>query len=63
MAKDKKVSFRLTTEQYYSLYSIYEKYQLSCINLTFSDFLRNLLLSIACQVENENKAKTEQHII
>lgn len=55
MALDKKVSFRLPTEQYNSLYYLYEKYHLSCINLTFSDFLRNLLLSIAIKYEDENK--------
>lgn len=52
--KTKKISFRLTTEQYYNLYAIYEKY-VDCVpNLTFSDFLRNLLLSMTAKVENEN---------
>ena len=53
--KTKKISFRLTTEQYYQLYAIYEKY-LNCIpNLKFSDFLRNLLLSMTAKVGNENQ--------
>lgn len=42
-------------EQYNSLYYLYEKYHMSCLNLTFSDFLRNLLLSIAIKYEDENK--------
>lgn len=52
--KTKKISFRLTTEQYYNLYAIYEKYVACVPNLTFSDFLRNLLLSMTAKVENEN---------
>ena len=52
--KTKKISFRLTTEQYYQLYAIYEKYHLCVPNLTFSDFLRNLLLSMTAKVGNEN---------
>lgn len=55
--KTKKISFRLTTEQYFNLYAIYEKY-VDCVpNLTFSDFLRNLLLSMTAKVENENQTK------
>lgn len=53
--KTKKISFRLTTEQYYQLYAIYEKYHLCVPNLTFSDFLRNLLLSMTAKVGNENQ--------
>lgn len=53
--KTKKISFRLTTEQYYNLYAIYEKYVACVPNLTFSDFLRNLLLSMTAKVGNENE--------
>lgn len=56
--KTKKISFRLTTEQYYQLYAIYEKY-VDCVpNLTFSDFLRNLLLSMTANVGYENQIKS-----
>lgn len=56
--KTKKISFRLTTDQYYQLYAIYEKY-LNCVpNLTLSDFLRNLLLSMTAKVGNENQTKS-----
>ena len=58
VGKDKKISFRLTTAQYYSLYRIYEKYVESCPNLTFSDFIRNIILSITASVydrQNEDK--------
>lgn len=53
--KTKKISFRISYEHYYSLYSLYEKYQASIPNLTFSDFIRNLLLSLSSSVNNENK--------
>lgn len=53
--KDKKISFRLSTNQYFSLYRIYEKYQQGCPNLTFSDFIRNIILSITEHVENNMK--------
>lgn len=52
--KTKKISFRLSTEQYYNLYAIYEKYHLCVPNLTFSDFLRNLLLSMTAKVACED---------
>ena len=56
--KKKKISFRLTTEQYYQLYAIYLKY-IDCVpNLTFSDFLRNLLLSMTAKVGNENQTES-----
>lgn len=59
-SKDKKISFRLSTEQYYSLYQIYEKYVNSCPNLSFSDFIRNIILSITANVyEKQNEIKKE----
>ena len=59
--KDKKISFRLTTEQYYSTYCIYEKYLINCPNLTFSDFLRNLILSITATVEEKQNEQIKEN--
>lgn len=59
--KDKKISFRLTTEQYYSTYRIYEKYLINCPNLTFSDFLRNLILSITATVEEKQNEQIKEN--
>ena len=62
MGNDKKISFRLPTEQYYSLYRTYEKYQIHVPNLTFSDFIRNILLSLSIKIdENENKTNDIEH--
>ena len=55
MSKDKKVAFRLNTEQYYSIYRIYESYLKYSPTLTFSNFLRNLILSITASVEAQQK--------
>lgn len=60
--KDKRIAFRLSTEQYYSIYRIYENYQKSCPNLTFSDFIRNIILSITANVYEQvekNEVKKE----
>lgn len=60
IGKDKRISFRLTTEQYYSIYRIYEKYLDSCPNLTFSDFIRNIILSITANVyDRQNEVKKD----
>ena len=61
MGKDMKISVRVSTEQYYYLYSIYEKYHSACPNLTFSDFIRNLMLSIIAgtEAQHNNENKTE----
>lgn len=62
MGNDKKISFRLPTEQYNSLYSTYEKYQVHVSNLTFSDFIRNILLSLSINIDkNENKTNDIEH--
>ena len=56
-----KISVRVSSEQYFYLYSIFEKYHSACPNLTFSDFIRNLMLSIVAadlaQKSNENKTE------
>ena len=56
-----KISVRVSSEQYFYLYSIFEKYHCACPNLTFSDFIRNLILSIIAgdlaQKYNENKTE------
>lgn len=62
MGKDKKISFRLYTEQYNSLYRTYEKYQVHVPNLTFSDFIRDILLYLSIKTdENENKTNDLEH--
>lgn len=60
IGKDKRIAFRLTTEQYFNIYRIYEKYKEGCPNLSFSDFIRNIILSITANVyDKKNEVKKD----